>query len=243
MDTELLVGARIEDGKRLIDQLIEDGFEVSVAFWANLLGESFWRLYIASPLVDPKRPGEAYPRIFSALNKLGPTSLQISEIRIMDDQNLVAIEVRGTRDRYETRDWRGVSFGGMIVNDIYIYTRIVPIRLAFHVSYTRSGDSNQWDAVTELGERLEGVKAKGAVGYSTALWEGESPKDVKHGIVGVLVEIPPEWSNHPFLDNPQIAGMFADQARTLADEMFRKYHSDAVIEHDEGLKFSKRARR
>ena len=35
MAAELLVDSRIDDGERVVDQLIRDNFEVTVAFWVK----------------------------------------------------------------------------------------------------------------------------------------------------------------------------------------------------------------
>ncbi len=35
MDTEILVGSQFDDGRRLVGQVVRDGFDVSVAFWVK----------------------------------------------------------------------------------------------------------------------------------------------------------------------------------------------------------------
>ena len=42
MDTELLVDSQIEDGKLFVEQLIQDGFDVSVALWVKPSDEGLW---------------------------------------------------------------------------------------------------------------------------------------------------------------------------------------------------------
>ena len=55
MDTEILVDDRIEDGQRLVSQLVRDGFAVVAAFWIKPSEEELWQLYIASPSVNGAR--------------------------------------------------------------------------------------------------------------------------------------------------------------------------------------------
>jgi len=66
MDTEILVGSQFDDGRRLVGQVVRDGFDVSVAFWVKTSEEGLWRLYIASPSVDAERPGEAYQKVYAS---------------------------------------------------------------------------------------------------------------------------------------------------------------------------------
>ena len=75
MDTELLVESRIEDGQRLIDQLIRDEIEVSVGFWGRLSEEGLWQLYIASPSIHAEKLGEALHKVYASLNKLSDCSV------------------------------------------------------------------------------------------------------------------------------------------------------------------------
>jgi hypothetical protein len=80
MDTELLVEEQIDDGQRLIDQLIRDEVEVNVGFWVRTSEEGLWHLYIASPAINPEKLGEAYRKVYASLNKLcisiaGPTAM------------------------------------------------------------------------------------------------------------------------------------------------------------------------
>ena|SRR5208337_825455 len=67
MDTELLVECQFDDGQRLVDQLIRDDFEISVAFWLKTSEEGLWHLYIASPFVDEERLGVAYRMVYASL--------------------------------------------------------------------------------------------------------------------------------------------------------------------------------
>ena len=69
MDTDVLVDDRIEDGQRLVTQLVRDRFEVRAAFWVKTSEESLWQLCIASPSIDAAHLGDAYSTVFAALGK------------------------------------------------------------------------------------------------------------------------------------------------------------------------------
>ena len=54
MDPKLLVEQKA-GGLRLVEQLLRDGFPVSVAFWVRTSEGGLWNLYIASPEVDQEK--------------------------------------------------------------------------------------------------------------------------------------------------------------------------------------------
>ena len=82
------------------------------------------------------------------------------------------------------------------------------------------------------GQLYRNTKAKGAVSYSTASWEAENEADQRLANIGVWVEIDPRFDRPEYLDSPELRQMTAEQARTMADELFKFHHPDAVIEHD-----------
>ena len=60
MDQDTVVSEQTESGKRLIEVLVANGFDVRIAFWAKPTDEGKWFLYLASPIVDEKGPAAAY---------------------------------------------------------------------------------------------------------------------------------------------------------------------------------------
>ena len=77
------------------------------------------------------------------------------------------------------------------------------------------------------------MSAKGAVAYSTALWEGEKEGDEDHATVSVLLEVDPNFDEENTFIHPDVWNLLKSQARQMADEMFKSRHPDAVIEHSE----------
>ena len=49
--------------------------------------------------------------------------------------------------------------------------------------------------------------------------------------VTVLLEIGPRFDDQAVLSDPNVISVMTTQAQDEADEMFRSYHPDAVIEH------------
>ena len=52
MDTELLVDERFGDAEKLIKQLDQDGFGVSVAVWVRPRESRMWTLYIGTTQLE-----------------------------------------------------------------------------------------------------------------------------------------------------------------------------------------------
>jgi len=83
MDQDTVVNEQIESGKRLIDKLNDERFEVQVAFWARLTDEEKWYLYLASPFVDENGPTVAYRRDFGVMRKMSDLWVDPFDIRVI----------------------------------------------------------------------------------------------------------------------------------------------------------------
>jgi hypothetical protein len=238
MDTEPLVEGQIDDGQRLVEQLVRDGFEVSAAFWVKTSEEGLWHLYIASPSVGAEKLGESYRKVYASLNKTPDSWVSPSDIKLINDMIPIAQDVIEVRDRHPAKiptKYHGKRLGSLSINEAYIYPEKVWVRLVYRVTYYRVGKTNNWRAKTESGELLRDVPAKGAVSYSTALREGESPEDANFAIVTVFLEVDPQFDEQD-LEHPDVRQAMAEQARAMADEMFRSRCPEAIIEHDRELR-------
>jgi hypothetical protein len=124
MAAELLVDSRIEDGERIIDQLIHDNFEVMVAFWVKPAEHYPWHLYIASPMVDAQKPGQAYPALYASLSKIANSSVQLSEIRLVNDADPIARDALMLRLQYPgmmPTSFPGKRLGDLALEEAYVY--------------------------------------------------------------------------------------------------------------------------
>ena len=240
MDTDLLVDNQIDDGQRLLEQLERDGFPVVVAFWVKTSEESPWQLCIASPSVDPETLGDAYRRVYASLNKIPDSWVLPSDIKLRNHKDPIAVEAAEIRDRGRKGPTRyhGNRLGDDAIKHAYIYEPVDPekvwLRQAFSITYVRQDDTNAWRATTERRELYRGIKARGAVSYSTAHHEGEGLGDQKLAIVTVLIDIDPQLDELSILDKPDIRQMWVEQAQKMADEWFMSRHPDAVVRHENG---------
>jgi hypothetical protein len=124
MDTELLVEPREEDGRDLLAQLARDEFDVTVALWAKPSEDGRWRLYIASPLVDPAKRGQAHVAVFDSLRKLPGLAFSLSDIRMIPATSPTAIAAKALRDRRPGRRpirVRGDRLLDIPAEEVYIY--------------------------------------------------------------------------------------------------------------------------
>src|SRR4029077_854772 len=110
-----------------------------------------------------------------------------------------------------------------------------PVRLSYDVRYSRQGKTNIWRAMTKKNGLLKGVKAAGAVGYLTSVWEGEQQDDQRFATVSVLLEVDPRFGDSGFDVDPNAWSEMADRAGALADEMFLSRHPRARVEHTAGV--------
>ncbi len=126
MDHELLVDEQIEDGKSLLLQLVDDGFDVEVAFWARTSEEGLWFFYIGSTSVLTMGLADAYRAVYEVLRRISDTPISISSIKIIDPNNPISRAAIEVRDRYPARQpnrYHGQRLGNLAIEEAYIYPR------------------------------------------------------------------------------------------------------------------------
>lgn len=136
MDQDTMVNDQTENGRRLIEQLTEEGFDVRVAFWAKLTGEEKWYLYLASPFVDENDPKAAYSRVFDVMRKMTDLWIDPFEVRVigMNDSLTNAVlavikpkipdspfAVRNPKPYPGMTRFGGSTLGGVSIDGAYIY--------------------------------------------------------------------------------------------------------------------------
>lgn len=238
MDQRILVDDQIDDGQRIIDQFLADGLDVSVAFWAKR-DEGSWTLYVASPGFDDRERVEASRVVWDSLSKVpDPTILPGLNIRVIDDQDAIArdaVRIAGRKGKKGPIRYRGVRLGDLGIAKAYIYPRpAVPLRQSFTISYERQEGSNEWEATTRRGPLHRWVRPKGILSYATH-GPGDDPDDEQLATILVLLEVEPRLDERAIATNPALSTMLADQARSLAETVFRKKHPEATIHHEPAL--------
>ena len=235
MDSATLVEKqKIDDGRKLIGLLALKEIDVTAAAWVKTYEEGNWFLYIATETVDKKGLATAYREVYGVLRAMPEAWISASEVKLVGKSNPITkdiLTIRGERTANVPTRYHGSFLGGIGVEDVYIYPPYDPLRLWFSVSYTRQGDTNNWQARTKQGDLFRDTKATGAVAYSTARWEGEPEGAEKQATVAVLLEVGPQFDDPKILEDPNVQRVTRREAATIADEMFKHHHPGAVIEH------------
>jgi len=162
------------------------------------------------------------------------TCISTSDVKLIGKKNPITKDLLGFQSQPTDNSfapYRDRLLGGIGVEEVYIYPQYESLIQAYTMSYVRTDRTTRWRAATVPGELYRNTKAKGAVGYSCARYEGEKPGDEIHATVAVLVEIGPEFDDQRILNDPNVQRVMRAQAQVAADEMFKAYHPDAVIEH------------
>ena len=136
MDQDSVVSEQTESGKRLIEALAENGFDVRLAFWAKPTEDEKWYLYLASPIVDEKGPAVAYRLVHRVLREMPDLWIDPLEIKVVGlDDSLAEAFLAVMRPRvpdspfaaWNSRPYPGMTrlggstLGGVSFDGAYIY--------------------------------------------------------------------------------------------------------------------------
>lgn len=120
MATGTLVNFDIENGKKVIDALDQDGKGPDVALWAKLPDYENWRLVIASHRLDKMPEFSGYTEIIEAMDKAGLSVERQPSIfvRPMDSPMIQAL--RSTSIFASAAGTYGMRLGGQVFGDKYL---------------------------------------------------------------------------------------------------------------------------
>ncbi|HEX8203659.1 MAG TPA: hypothetical protein VF590_24495 [Isosphaeraceae bacterium] len=131
MAQEPLVEGQIDDGRKLIERLSQNQFDVTAAFWAKDREDGQWLLYIASKVVDDKGLLAAYKHANETIRAM-PDLRWIDDFELKligathpmtkDALDILARYPAGLRTRYPgTISYRGSQLGNASIDQAYIY--------------------------------------------------------------------------------------------------------------------------
>lgn len=126
MDKTILVEKDIEEGRKVIEALKENGFPVNAAFWLYKSEPDEWRLTFASPLIDEQGPFKAYSFVQKVLSKFSPPlGIAVAETTVLSDRDELVEGLRRmdkqTPGILPNMRMRRSSINKRYVDDIYIY--------------------------------------------------------------------------------------------------------------------------
>jgi hypothetical protein len=126
MDQGPLVKEQIEDGKRFLQRLTEEGFPITAAAWIKASERPRWYLYIATPLVtEDTDKRQVYRRINTVFDQMPqPFWMEMFQTMAIAPSSPVAQAVAGPYQRYAGRGplrYNGELLGDLSVEEAYIY--------------------------------------------------------------------------------------------------------------------------
>lgn len=175
MDRELLVDLRIEDGRKIVSQLVSDGFDVAVAFWVKT-PEGHWHLYVASPQVTPETFGDCSKKLHAALIKLGGGELFLYTLRLVAADSPAAKAAAEIRRRHPGREMLSTQrfrIGNADCEEVHIYPTYRPMQV---IAKGKEEVLRQLEAETlkRAGQHGEWMLARDETGSLIAFIEGHS---------------------------------------------------------------------
>ena len=94
MDTTTLVSDLTENGRRIIEQLPQSGFEVTAALWLKKAEDGQWYFYVVSPLVENEKKSHAYGRLHTLIRQMPePHWIDPLEVRLIGPSHPIAKDV------------------------------------------------------------------------------------------------------------------------------------------------------
>jgi hypothetical protein len=127
MDTDTLVENRLNDGRKLVEELPQRGFEVTAAFWLKTSENGKWYFYIVSPAVEAEGLTTAYRQLHPLVQAMAqPFTIDPLEIKLIGPNNpiardVIAIHGRAPGPRVSPIRWGGTKLGNVSIEEAYLY--------------------------------------------------------------------------------------------------------------------------
>ena len=133
MDQEPLVIEEIETGAELI-RLFGQSIPVKVAFWLKVSDTPNRFLYLASERIDDTNFDLAYREVVRLIGQIRSPYLDLFRVKVVNANAPFAQAAADINDRFPrplATCLRGRTFGGVSVDDVYIYpSPLVPAAVA-----------------------------------------------------------------------------------------------------------------
>ena len=74
----------------MIEELVKEGYDLTVAFWARPIEEEKWFLYISSTVVNDKGIAMAYKIVYDAVSRMPELGFDIFDIKVLAAHDVMA---------------------------------------------------------------------------------------------------------------------------------------------------------
>jgi hypothetical protein len=234
MDQDALVDGRIEDGQKLILQLLQDGFELVVAFWLKAPEDAWPHLFIASRIVEQKGPTEAYRTLQKSLQRLPGTTISLADVKLIGVANHITSSARHILKK-AGQEGPVVLRGGQLSNIAVEYAYIYPppgrqkrnsiglgqLRLKSAVNEVQRIEETVAPLTLQEGRALEQIVASGVSPTQAEYWvrkKRETTRAMQAIPAGTVVNarVTAWWGDSPDDDpNPLLEVIAPDGTRGL----------------------------
>ena len=124
MDTATLVGEQIEDGRLLIAELRRQSFDVVAACWAKASEDQFWRMYVATSIVDNEGSTAAYRQFYGAIKSIPHSWIFTFDVKLIAKSSPIALDILKIQHRSPSSlpiRFDDQRLGNLFIEEAYIY--------------------------------------------------------------------------------------------------------------------------
>jgi len=128
MDQGPLVTEQIEAGARFLREF-HKSYPVKAAFWLKDSEEGVWWLYVASDQITDDNFDVAYGEVGRVSDVLRDPWFDLMQVKVIGEDHPLAKAAAEALLAYPGRiplRLRGVSFGGVFADEVYIYPSPIP---------------------------------------------------------------------------------------------------------------------
>jgi hypothetical protein len=132
MDTNTLVKDLIEDGRKIVEQLPQDGFEVTAAFWLKPAEDEQWYSYIVSQVAERERMNDAYRQLYTLIRRMPqPLWIDALAVKLIGPNHPIARDIltihhRAPGTKVSPIRWGGEQVGNVRVEGAYLHPLPAP---------------------------------------------------------------------------------------------------------------------
>jgi hypothetical protein len=132
MDQGPLVSDQIEAGARFLGEF-QKYVPVTVAFWLKESDEGEWYLYVASDQITDDNFDVAYGEVGRIAGQLRDPLFDPFQVKVLgadDPLAKAALDIKGRHPGPVATRFHGRVFGGLPVEEVYIYPSPIPVPTA-----------------------------------------------------------------------------------------------------------------
>jgi hypothetical protein len=124
-----LVSEQIDAGTRFLDEF-QKYLPIQIAFWLKEAEDGDWNLYIASDQITEDNFDVAYGEVARIAGQVRDPWFDLFQVKLVGTYDPLAQAALNIQQRFPVRmpvRLHGKTFGGLTVDEVYIYPSRVPV--------------------------------------------------------------------------------------------------------------------